>query len=540
MTHWQQLVQQGILGTIRQPTLPALPRELAASIASTGSTENDPASEEEPSGTFDLELRFLQRVALLTQYEATGLLPHSLDDAMGFGETTEAAAETTAAVSEHAAALLRQLLVDFDLKLMVEWVEAAARHGHHLPHDALPALLEHATKHPSLAAAMAPCLGERGRWLVGLNPAWRNRLQEKAETEQWQLGSPEARVTYLETLRHHAPDEAREALRAVWSQEAAAERTAFLATLRTNLTAADLPFLEEALGDRSINVRITASRLLAKLPSSPLHKTLSAEVIEHLSIERQWLKRQLNVALPKYFRDHWHEWGIREQSPLGVRIGQKMGWLVQLLVLLPPSVLIDRLDVDAVDLLALIRATDHAEALLTALLESAEQHQDFTFLLAEVRDLLRLLKLSQAQQGEFVERFTRYAPILPPANRLKLLEEYLTIARQQAFGDWTTLQTVVRHCEALSPAITSQLLSQQLPALLARNTRDYGIGRILLDLAYKLDPSSFSQAVALFQRQPGEERLDYMERFLQVYDIRRQIAASFVHEIHNSQFTKVH
>ncbi|MEZ4677760.1 MAG: hypothetical protein R2932_26440 [Caldilineaceae bacterium] len=91
--------------------------------------------------------------------------------------------------------------------------------------------------------------------------------------------------------------------------------------------------------------------------------------------------------------------GIAQQSPLGVRIGQKAGWLVQLVALLPPSALVRQMGLDAVELFELIRASDYAEALLTALLESAEIHQDYHFLLAELRHLLRLLELCRSSRA---------------------------------------------------------------------------------------------------------------------------------------------
>ncbi|HRW09811.1 MAG TPA: DUF5691 domain-containing protein [Caldilineaceae bacterium] len=514
MTAWQQLVQQGILGTSRQPSAPPLPPAIAALMA---------GGQEEA----DAETHFLQHAALLTQYEAAGALPSALDEASGLGELTPAPAESLHPVGARAAALLHQLLADFDLRLVVEWLGYAARNGQYLPHETLPALFDLAGKQRSLPAALAPCIGERGRWLLALNPLWQATMAEACDANQWQMGNTNARATYLTELRHRDPEAARQALEAVWHEEAAAERAAFVATLRANLSAADLPFLEEALADRSRNVRIVAGRLLVALPQSTPHRALLEELRTYLQIERKWLKRQLVVTLPKYVPDQWHEWGIREQSPLGVRIGQKMGWLVQLIALVPPSTLVDALGVDAVDLLNLIRATDHAEALLTALLEGAEQHQDFTFLLAELCHLLRLLKLAQAQQSEFVDRFSRYAPILPAAERIRLVEEYLTITKTAAFGDWTTLQMVFRHVDALPPRMTHTLLTEQLPLLLMRNTRDYGIGRILLDLAYQLAPAEYATATTTFRAPPGEERPDYIDRFLQIYDLRRQIAEAF-------------
>ncbi|MEZ4677761.1 MAG: hypothetical protein R2932_26445 [Caldilineaceae bacterium] len=110
------------------------------------------------------------------------------------------------------------------------------------------------------------------------------------------------------------------------------------------------------------------------------------------------------------------------------------------------------------------------------------------------------------------------------------MQRYLEITQSRAFGDWATLHMVLQHFDGFSPAVTTQLLTQQLPTLLQRNTRDYGIGRILLELAYQLDPGGYQQAAALFQRRQGEERPEYLDRFLQIYQLRRQIVQAF----HNS------
>jgi len=510
MNLWQQLVQSAILGTQRQPFQPPTLAELAAIWPAT--TELEP------------EERLLQAIALLTQYEAVGRQPAR---ELAFPPTTPVPPETLPPAPRGAVRLLKGLLTDFDAKLVGEWLQVGAAYGCHAPHAHLPQLLERASKDRTLAAALAPVLGERGHWLLNYNPEWQMSAAETLDQAIWQTGSSEARVRFLERLRGTAPQAARALLAELWTKEAAAERAAFLATLRTGLSAADLPFIESALGDRSQQVRATAVRLLTAVPTAPLRAHILTQLSAYLVLERRWLQRKLTIKLPNTFEPEWAHWGLREQSPLGIRIGQKAGWLVQLLGLLPPSALVEALKVDPVELLTFIRESDYAEGLMTALLEGAETHQDYAFLQAELRHLLRLVELGQIQQSEFIERFARYAPILPEAERATLLQHYLTMTRAHAFGDWAALQLMLRHFTRLPPALTTQLLTVQLPTLLQRNTRDYGVGRALLDLAYQLDPVGYAQATALFQRGPGEERPDYVDRFLQIYGIRQQMQKEF-------------
>lgn len=532
-TIWQQLVQQGILGTERQPTTPPLPTALAT--INTAPVDNASLTENA------LEQTFLQNVSLLTHYRTAAqrpqsLSPQSLSSRSLTGSPSialiEPVADTmstqpTPANTDQRSALLRQINREFDAKLVVEWLHHAAIHGQTLPIDQLPSLLDRAQQDKKIAAALTPCLGPRGRWLLALNPAWQIDATIELSEESWQHGPLEKRTAYLSATRATDPATARTKIEAVWGSEAAADRATMLATLENNLSAADLPFLESALQDRSRQVRTVATRLLLTLPHTPLRQTILAQLTNYLRIERKWLKRQLTVHLPNQFAEEWQAWGLREQSPLAVRIGQKAGWLVQLIALVPPSALVEALGVDALELLELIRANDYAEALMTALLEGAEAHNDYRFLLTELRHLLRLLELAQVQPLEFIERFARYAPILPEAERLILLQQYLAVTRQGAFGNWATLQQLVRTVDQLPLSMTSELLTKQMPALLRRNTGDYGVGRILVDLAYKLDPGGYAQADTLFQRRQGEEQPEYIGHFLQIYRLRQRMAQAF-------------
>ena len=55
--------------------------------------------------------------------------------------------------------------------LVRAWLVAAAEHGYRLPHGALTHVLGLATGKPHLRRLVVPVVGERGRWLAGLDPA---------------------------------------------------------------------------------------------------------------------------------------------------------------------------------------------------------------------------------------------------------------------------------------------------------------------------------------------------------------------------------
>lgn len=156
--------------------------------------------------------------------------------------------------------------------------------GFAAPAESLPALLDAARGRTDLRAAALEFAGPRALWLARLNPDWRFALRatpgggaslpgpdERRRVETlWQEGLFAERVALLAAIRFRAPDAARELLAATWSTERAEDRLMFLDSLRTGLSARDEPFLEQALADRSRNVRATAAELLSALPGSAL------------------------------------------------------------------------------------------------------------------------------------------------------------------------------------------------------------------------------------------------------------------------------
>ncbi|MEZ4860850.1 MAG: DUF5691 domain-containing protein [Caldilineaceae bacterium] len=512
MNEWDELVQQGILGLDRHPLSLTIPAEISAL--------GDQLTAVEP------EVRFLQLATLLAQYRAAAVRPTAPATATAIPPCPSEHATTppTGAVN-----LLHQLLADDDQQLVLEWLQHAARHTMYAPHATLPQLLKVAAKQSAVAEALVPCLGERGRWLMQLNPAWRIAAAEVLAAEDWQTGSSAARLHYLQRLRQQSPVSARLLLENSWPQETAKERAAFLGALRSALSAEDEPFLEQQLGDRSATVRSEAARLLAGLQKSRLQQELLAQLTLYLTLERKWLRRALTVKLPAEYNPAWTQWGFREQSPLDARIGQKAGWLVQLVALLPPSTLVAHLGVDAVEFLTLVQASDFAEVLNIALLEGAEVHQDHPFFLAELNHLQRLVALDQAPQNEWLDRFVRCVPLLPTTLREEVLLRYLTQLRERAFADWNVLGALLRSVGPLSPALTEQLLTVQLPALLQRIPQDYSLSRVLADAAYRFAPAAYPRAVKLFVR-PLKERTEPMERFLHIYQLRYQMEKEFIHE----------
>jgi hypothetical protein len=186
-------------------------------------------------------------------------------------------------------------------ELLPQWLATANARGFAPPPQLLPALLDAARGRTDLRPAALEFAGPRALWLARLNPDWRFALRstpgggaalphladDDGIRQLWQEGLFAERVALLSALRSRDPAAARELLATTWATERAEDRLMFLDSLRTGLGPDDEPFLEQALADRSRNVRATAAELLSALPGSALAARMAVRAeacvaIDHL------------------------------------------------------------------------------------------------------------------------------------------------------------------------------------------------------------------------------------------------------------------
>ncbi|KNB51571.1 DUF5691 domain-containing protein [Streptomyces caatingaensis] len=166
------------------------------------------------------------------------------------------------------------------VELLPQWLAAANGHGYRAQDELLPGLLDAARARTGLRPGALTLAGPRGLWLARLNPQWAYALRTPAPggpppapgdaQRTWAEGLFAERSAVLATLRRHDPAAGRALLAGTWATERAEDRAAFVGLLREGLSAADEPFLEQALDDRSRDVRALAAELLAALPGSAL------------------------------------------------------------------------------------------------------------------------------------------------------------------------------------------------------------------------------------------------------------------------------
>ncbi|MEW2621090.1 DUF5691 domain-containing protein [Streptomyces sp. NPDC048106] len=233
------------------------------------------------------------------------------------------------------------------MELLPQWLAAANAYGYAAPAQALPALLDAARGRTDLRPAALTFAGPRALWLARFNPDWRFALRSapgggaalpdpgdaEAIRRLWEEGLFAERVALLGALRARTPAHARELLAATWPTERAEDRLMFLDSLRSGLSAADEPFLEKALGDRSRNVRATAAELLSALPGSALAARMAVRATACVALDRTEDAPVIAVEAPHECDPGMERDGVVATPPAGR--GERSWWLGQLVEAAP-------------------------------------------------------------------------------------------------------------------------------------------------------------------------------------------------------------
>ncbi|MEV5316357.1 DUF5691 domain-containing protein [Streptomyces sp. NPDC052687] len=233
------------------------------------------------------------------------------------------------------------------MELLPQWLAMANARGFAAPPQALPALLDAARGRTDLRPAALTFAGPRALWLARLNPDWRfvlrsapggdAALPRPEETDRvrrlWQEGLFAERVALLAAIRAQDPAAARDLLSGTWPAERAEDRLMFLDSLRTGLGPDDEPFLEQALADRSRNVRATAAELLSALPGSALAGRMAVRAAACVAVDHTGDGPCLVVEAPHECDASMERDGVVAKAPTGR--GERSWWLGQLVEAAP-------------------------------------------------------------------------------------------------------------------------------------------------------------------------------------------------------------
>lgn len=332
---WEELVTSALLGTDRRP--PASP--------------GGPIPADGPAALLDA-------AALHTVRRRAGLLP-----AVAAARSAPAPHDPRPHLPEAARHRLAQLLADRaapsssgrrgaapDLtELIPQWLATANRRGFRPPAALVPPLLDAARARTDLRPQALAFAGPLGLWLAALNSEWKFALRgsaggslvpgtddPEAVRRLWEEGLFAERVALLDAVRTRDPAAALALLTTTWSTERAEDRLMFLDSLRNGLQEADEEFLEQALADRSRNVRATAAELLSALPMSAFAGRMAARAMSCVNPDRTGTGASIAVEAPHECDAGMQRDGVAAVPPSGR--GERSWWLGQLVEATPLGV----------------------------------------------------------------------------------------------------------------------------------------------------------------------------------------------------------
>ncbi len=268
---------------------------------------------------------------------------------------------------------LALLLQDIHPQTRAEFLRLADAHQHYLPPRFLPGALALGTRVRELRELIVPVLGQRGLWLARQNPDWDwAATGAAASADLWETGSITERVAALRILRAADPQAGLAALTATWASEPPESRASLIACLRVGLSLNDEAFLDGALDDRRKEVRTAAQELLASLPGSALAQRMQARLAPLLRYERRVLgANRLDITLIEARDKAALRDGIGASAHYS--LGEKAGWLVDMLAVIPPGHWSSSFDLSPAQCLKLAEASDFHHALLRGWASATER-----------------------------------------------------------------------------------------------------------------------------------------------------------------------
>jgi hypothetical protein len=393
MTDLETLIATALIGTERQP----LP-ELSLAPGLNGETK---------------EANLLSAAALLTAYRRAGY-----SSSKG-GTRLEVSPPDN---KPELTGTMREILfrvVHGHQELLEECLSLFA--GYRFAHRDLPMMLDLGRNNTPHRSKISELIDARGRWLAGLNKQWSwatsNIESMEDAVQSFEAGSKTARGMALQSVRTNDPERARTLLESTWKQEAANERKEFISVLAQQLSLHDEPFLENALSDRSGDVRELAAALLASLPESQFNARTRERLRPILTVK----KEKLTIELPDAFDPTWTKDGIEEKAPQGV--GQKQYWVRQIMRRASLEMLEEITGMDAIGLLKNTHKDwkDFIETAVRAALSSNPKPDLVKQIIAHDINLVRAEGAFKVLEPSFLETLTTQRSLTESNTDLSLL-----------------------------------------------------------------------------------------------------------------------
>jgi hypothetical protein len=331
---------------------------------------------------------------------------------------------------------------------------------------------------------MLPSLGYCGYWLAAQHPDWQFAalsVREPDSAEQWQAQTHATRRFWLQQMRERHPDRARAWLSQSWTGLKAGDRAEYLKTFICGLSAADEPFLEAALDDKSQQVRGATADLLTQLPDSGLIQRVTQWVRPRLQLQHRHNALRLQVTLPKRCTAELERDGVKAKKPAKTRA--EAWWFLQQLARVPPSVWSDIATPEE----WLTAAEKHAErdVLLEGWAVAAMRYGDVDW----GRSLLPMTPSIPGILVSAEERDRALLLLLPQSDREGFVLQHLE-NHPQPFSKRHPSLAVLRSCvwpwrDEFARAILERF-AREIAA--SEDRYDWGVRSTFRDLARRIDP----------------------------------------------------
>jgi hypothetical protein len=362
---WDELVKLSLLGTERSH----LSDEIKTTLSNYG---------------IDVEKEItevvLEGAALLAPLQKAGFEPKTWEGDI----ITPSLEESLTPCNEKSVAHLSLILNGSYPNALIEFIEAMAINKKCLPPELLPELFDKCVKDESLWGALQSSIGNRGKWLLSLNPAWQS-LNIAPQLEDWEIGSQKERLILLKNLRKANPAAGLELLLSTWAEDGLSAKKAFLKCLEIGLSDTDEAFLETCLDFSRKEIREIAAKLLGSLPNSRLQKRIYTQLQKAINLSTKEDGRlTLKLLLPKTNDTLLIRDGINPKKKWK-NGGLATGMLYQMIALLPPQHWEIHLGKTPTQILALSSENEWGNMLVEGFAAAAALHQSADWMEAIVQ-----------------------------------------------------------------------------------------------------------------------------------------------------------
>ncbi len=348
---WKQLVKTALLGTERSTLTAEMQEALTAKGINTGQ---------------EITKTILEAVAYYAPLQKAGWQPKEWN-----GELLTPSKEISQQACSNKSRQHLATILEKHPKLIPEFIEGMQANKKCIPPELLPPLFEKSLKEETLWSQLENSIGERGKWLLPLNPAW-NKLRSDYNITDWNIGSKELRLSLLKKSRRTNPVEGLALLQSTWKTDSVKEKAPLLKVLSIGLSINDESFLEECLNYKRKEIRTIARDLLIQLPESQLHQRLQTELVKLVTFVKK--EETIILSLPEANNKALIRDGI-DPKKKGVSSKAEVNMLAQMMEIVAPSFWEKHFNASPAQIIKLFANSDRSLFLVNAIIKAVALHQ---------------------------------------------------------------------------------------------------------------------------------------------------------------------